>query len=120
MALRFDPDKSRVSKCTKTEFIDGTIEEDILSVPGVGDAAAARLAKRGVNNTYQFIGVYLGLRENDMDSVAHHDAFVNFLNKAGITNCRHGIVDAIAQKVSTMIPGLYDIEAIRASLDEHK
>lgn len=58
-----------------------------------------------------------------MDTVAHHDAFVNFLNEAGITSCRHGIVDAIAVKVSDMIPGLYDEKAIKASLarvDEHK
>ena len=59
----------------------------------------------------------------DMDTVAHHDAFVNFLNEAGITSCRHGIVDAIGERVSRMIPGLYDKTAIKASLarvDEHK
>ena len=123
MPLRFDPGKSRVSENTRDLFVHGDVETNIMSVPGVGETAAARLAKKGVRSTHQLIGKYLSLRDPDMDTVAHHDAFVNFLNEAGITSCRHGIVDAIAVKVSDMIPGLYDEKAIKASLarvDEHK
>ena len=156
-------------------FINGDVEEDIESVPGVGPAAAGLLAKvrcsgmsllgvactfvltacvlqKGVNNTYQLIGVYLGLRENGesadptaapccglhrlcrssnvllrvvrwwlamwagMSMQDHHDAFLNFIIKAGIKNYRHGIVLAIAEKVSAMIPGLFSPDA----LEEHK
>ena len=40
-----DPGKSRVSPNTLTHFVDGDVETNIMSVPGVGETAAARLAK---------------------------------------------------------------------------
>jgi len=89
-----DPEKSRVKEGQMTTFISGELEQDIESVPGIGPAAAALLAKvggcavpphslrcvlrahvcsfprchlvmtqKGVNNTYQLFGVFLGLCE---------------------------------------------------------
>ena len=40
-----DPGKSRVSENTRDLFVHGDVETNIMSVPGVGETAAARLAK---------------------------------------------------------------------------
>lgn len=47
----------------------------------------------------------------------HLDAFLAFIIETGIKNYRHGIVLAIAEKVATMIPDLYDAEVFGG---EHK
>lgn len=149
-------------------FINGDVEEGIESVPGIGPAAAASLAKvcaatagspgccllRGLTNVTvapgrcqqhlpadwqvpeparQWYGVpcacYVRLLPSHvcwwlcgcffagMSVQDHLDAFLAFIIETGIKNYRHGIVLAIAEKVATMIPDLYDAEVFGG---EHK
>lgn len=116
MATAFDPEKSRVSADSMAEWISGEIREDIEAVPGVGPAAKGKLAKAGVDNTYQLIGKFLMLKGTDMSVQEHCDAFLQFIIDSGISHYRHGIVLAVAEKVNTMIPGIFDVH----DLDDEK
>jgi hypothetical protein len=76
----FDVNRSQVSPTALANFLAEEIQESIQSVPGVGPAAAAALAKDaagepGVKTTYQLIGKFLVLREPGMSSQQHCDAF---------------------------------------------
>lgn len=56
----YDPNRSRVSDDTMMDFIRGTVTNDVTSVPGIGQAAAKKLAAgegdESITNTYQLIG----------------------------------------------------------------
>ncbi|CAM9355910.1 unnamed protein product, partial [Ectocarpus fasciculatus] len=89
-------------------------------VPGIA-ARGAEILGDGegddkVTNTYQLIGKFLALRGPDqtdhevrVDSVEHCDKFWYWLQAKGINSNRSGIVNAIAEKVNTWIPGECDV-----------
>jgi len=54
----YDPKRSRVSESTMGDFIRGEISGEITEVPGIGPAAAKKLAESDdqVTNTYQLFG----------------------------------------------------------------
>lgn len=56
----YDPKRSRVSDDTMMDFIRGSVGGDITEVPGIGPAAAKKLADgegdESITNTYQLIG----------------------------------------------------------------
>ncbi|CAM9665285.1 unnamed protein product, partial [Choristocarpus tenellus] len=83
-------------------------------VPGIAEGARKRLADGEgddcVTNTYQLVGKFLSLRGPDIDGekvdcVEHCDKFWYWLQSKGINSHRSGIVNAIAEKVNTWIPG---------------
>ncbi|KAL3670057.1 hypothetical protein V7S43_005427 [Phytophthora oleae] len=120
MADGYDPQKSRVAEDTLADFLRAPLTGDLTEVPGIGKAAVAKLGasddgEDAVTNTFQLIGKFLMLKANleeDADDVidcaAHCDAFWFWLKSKGITAYRSGIVMAIAEKVNTMLPGIYD------------
>lgn len=120
MADGYDPQKSRVAEDTLADFLRAPLTGDLTEVPGIGKAAVAKLGgcddgAEAVTNTFQLIGKFLLLKANlddDSDDVidcaAHCDAFWFWLKSKGITAYRSGIVMAIAEKVNTMLPGIYD------------
>ncbi|RLN95658.1 hypothetical protein BBJ28_00025621 [Nothophytophthora sp. Chile5] len=125
MADGYDPQKSRVAEDTLADFLRAPLTGDLTEVPGIGKAAVGKLgtAEEGedaVENTFQLIGKFLMLKvgtcrgnsdDNDdglLDCSAHCDAFWFWLKSKGITAYRSGIVMAIAEKVNTMLPGIYD------------
>jgi len=59
-AQGYDPKRSRVNDDTMMDFIRGTVTGDITDVPGIGPAAAKKLAMgegdEKVTNTYQLVG----------------------------------------------------------------
>lgn len=59
-AQGYDPKRSRVNDDTMMDFIRGTVTGDITDVPGIGPAAAKKLATgegdEKVTNTYQLVG----------------------------------------------------------------
>lgn len=59
-----------------------------------------------VETTHQLIGKFLTLRGKGMTPQQHMDAFWFYLKERGLSSHRAGIVDAIAQKVNVMIPGI--------------
>ena len=60
----YDPKRSRVNDDTMMDFIRGTVSGDIQDIPGIGPAAAKKLAAGEgddkVTNTYQLIGKVRG------------------------------------------------------------
>ncbi|KAH7491938.1 hypothetical protein PRIC1_002591 [Phytophthora ramorum] len=120
MADGYDPQKSRVAEDTLADFLRAPLTGDLTEVPGIGKAAVTKLGSSEdgedvVSNTFQLIGKFLMLKENSddnddgvIDCAAHCDAFWFWLKSKGITAYRSGIVMAIAEKVNTLLPGIYD------------
>lgn len=87
---------------------------ELSEVPGIGPAAIKHLAagEESIENTYQLIGKFFMLKSNDdgepINCVDHCDAFWQWLKSKGINSFRSGIVNAIAEKMNTMVPGIYE------------
>eukprot|EP00752_Nemacystus_decipiens_P005202 g4721.t1 len=119
----YDPKRSKVSDDKLAEFIRSAITGEITEVPGIAERGAEILAEGEgddvVTNTYQLIGKFLALRgpdkgDHEVDSVEHCDKFWYWLQAKGINSNRSGIVNAIAEKVNTWIPGIYDADSYTA------
>ncbi|DBA01758.1 TPA: hypothetical protein N0F65_010168 [Lagenidium giganteum] len=119
MADGYDPQKSRVAEDTLADFLRAPLTGDLTEVPGIGKAAVGKLAEGEdgdrIENTFQLIGKFLMLKGNSEDNddglvdiKEHCDAFWHWLKSKGISSYRSGIVMAIAEKVNTMVPGIYD------------
>eukprot|EP00593_Proboscia_inermis_P005097 CAMPEP_0171305684 /NCGR_PEP_ID=MMETSP0816-20121228/15544_1 /TAXON_ID=420281 /ORGANISM="Proboscia inermis, Strain CCAP1064/1" /LENGTH=110 /DNA_ID=CAMNT_0011786685 /DNA_START=509 /DNA_END=844 /DNA_ORIENTATION=+ len=96
------------------DFIRGEISGEITEVPGIGPAAAKKLAESDdqVTNTYQLFGKFLSLKGPDkVDPVEHMEKFWYWLKDQGISAHRSAVVRAIAEKMNSMMNGLYDAEA---------
>lgn len=52
------------------------------------------------------------MREPGMNTRAHCDAFAAWLKGKGISSHRNQIIRVIAEKVNTMLPGLYNEEEL--------
>jgi len=116
-AQGYDPKRSRVNDDTMADFIRGTVTGDVTEVPGIGPAAAKKLASgegdEKVTNTYQLIGKFLMLKgpdddDNKVESMEHCEKFWYWLQDKGISAHRSAIVKAIACKVNGLFPGVYD------------
>ncbi|EQC39404.1 hypothetical protein SDRG_03606 [Saprolegnia diclina VS20] len=115
----YNPEKSRIAEDTLADFLRAPLTGVLTEVPGIGPAAAKKLAGGDdvadqVTNTFQLIGKFLQLKRNDdetdepIDCPTHCDAFWHWLKSKGVSSYRSGIVMAIAEKVNTMVPGVYD------------
>jgi hypothetical protein len=82
---------------------------DILLVPGITEAEAKILEENGISNTFNLFGKYMSFKGIDTSIRAHHDLFLDWLKSTNIpADTCMTIMTAIAEKCSTMIPGLYD------------
>mmetsp|Transcript_15322 Transcript_15322/g.26174 ORF Transcript_15322/g.26174 Transcript_15322/m.26174 type:complete len:112 (+) Transcript_15322:334-669(+) len=99
------------------DFIRGTVTGDVTEVPGIGPAAAKKLAcgegDEKITNTYQLIGKFLMLKgpdedDNKVESMEHCEKFWYWLQDKGISAHRSAIVKAVACKVNGLFPGVYD------------
>jgi hypothetical protein len=116
-AQGYDPKRSRVNDDTMADFIRSTVTGDVTEVPGIGPAAAKKLAcgegDEKVTNTYQLIGKFLMLKgpdedDNKVESMEHCEKFWYWLQDKGISAHRSAIVKAVACKVNGLLPGVYD------------
>jgi len=69
----FDPEKSKIGTEALMRFLSGEVQEDILSVPGIGSVAADKLREdvegdSGIETTYQLIGKFLLLKGKGMSA----------------------------------------------------
>lgn len=104
----FDLNRSRISLNTLAEFLASPITEDLLSVPGVGEATVERLKTDGITTTHQLLGAYLRVCDKDFDSKQRSDAFWFYLQALKVSGgTRSTIVHAIAERINIMIPGMY-------------
>lgn len=92
-----------------THFIRTPISGDLAEVPGMTISVLDSLSSDGVNTTYQLIAKYLELKQLSELMEEHHIRFLNYLGENDIDpqTC-YIIMRSIGEKVSTMIPGLYD------------
>jgi hypothetical protein len=72
-----------------------------------------------VVNTYQLIAKFLSFKGadtsgNTIQTVEHCDRFWYWLKDVGIVSHRSGVVNAIAEKCNTWIPGIYDSDQYEA------
>ena len=110
------------------DFIRGSVTGEITEVPGIGPAAAKKLANgenvdEKVTNTYQLIGKFLMLKgpdidDNKVESMEHCEKFWYWLQDKGISAHRSAIVKAIALKVNGLLPGVYDPDLYDEDEDE--
>ena len=110
----FDINKSKVSEDALSEFLDNEVSEDILTVPGIGPAAKAKLAAElegdsPIHTTHQLIGKFLTMRAPGITVKEHCEIMWQYLKLRGVDSFRAGIVHAIAEKVNLMIPGTFSI-----------
>ncbi len=117
----YNPGQSQISSDSLADFLRCPITGEITEVPGISPKQAKVLSLGGdsserITNTFQLIGKFLQLKTLDeqtglpINSQEHCDAFWKYLKYKGITSHRTGIVQAIAEKTNTMIPGIYDSE----------
>lgn len=104
----YDPNTSKVTEDRMADFLMADITEDIQSVPGIGPSAKEKLAEVEIKTTYQLIGQFLLLKSNDFTTQDHCDAFWYWLKEQGINSYRGGIIESIAEKLETMMPGVYN------------
>jgi len=57
---------------------------------------------------------------NKVESVEHMEKFWWYLKQKGISSHRSGIVRAIAEKVNTMLPGIYDASEYEEDEDDEE
>jgi hypothetical protein len=105
----FDPKKSKINEDKLQEFVSSPIDENLETVPGIGPVAIEKLTKNEVTNTFQLIGVFLICKSRSFTVQQHMDTFWTWLEEAGISSHRATIVHAIASKMDTLIPGIYNI-----------
>ena len=108
---------------TLIQFIHAPITGDLSEVPGIGPATKKSLAtlesddpNSSVTTTFQLIGKFLSLKSTNGDgevigSVEHMEKFWYWLQSKGVVAHRGAIVKAVAEKMNTMMPGLYDESA---------
>jgi hypothetical protein len=82
--MPFDPSKSRVSAAGLGTYLQNPVSEDVKTIPGIGPASAEKLRAEGFENSYKVMGQFLKLRECDMTSQEHCDAFWAWLTEMGM------------------------------------
>ena len=110
----YDPSLSRLKEETLVAFLRAPIHLDLKSVPGVGKVGKRQLINHGVTNTFNLIGKFLSLRADEDTPQEHCDKFWRWIDTAGISVAhRDMVVQAIAEKVDTMIPGFSGKEMLK-------
>ncbi len=115
----YNPGQSQISSDSLADFLRMPITGDITEVPGISPSQAKLLARGGditdrIYSTHQLIGKFLLLKTLDektglvISSQEHCNAFWMYLKHKGLSSHRTGIVQAIAEKTSVMMPGIYD------------
>jgi hypothetical protein len=118
----YDPKRSKVSDDTLNDFLRAPLSGLLSEVPGIGPATIKKLADselaedEKITNTFQLIGKFMMLKGPDaegskVESFEHMEKFWYFLQNRGISSHRGAIVRSIAEKMNTMMPGIYDADA---------
>jgi hypothetical protein len=108
MAEGYDKNRSSVNPDKLAEYLRADVVADLRSVPGVGPKTVEKLGALGITTTFQLIGQFMMLKDQDVGPVEHCDRFWYWLKDAGIDSHRSGIIQCIAEKLDTMFPGIYD------------
>lgn len=100
------------------DFLRGKITGDLTEVPGIGPAAVKKLSQSDIDgdritNTFQLIGKFLMLKGPDegdekVTTREHMEKVWYWLQEKEISSHRSGIVRCLAEKLNSMMPGIYD------------
>ena len=106
----FNPKRTRTDKTKLAAWLMAKVEGDLNEVPGIGSTTKGVLIEAGITTTYQLFGAFLSLKGQDCTgSVDLCDRFWYFLEKLGTpAGYRSTIVQAVACKLDTSFPGLYN------------
>lgn len=103
----YDPNKSKISQTRMGEFLLSDIDEEITTIPGIGESSKALLKEVDIETSYQLFGQFLMLKASGSTTQEHCDAFWFWLKDVGINSYRSGIIETIAEKLETSMPGIY-------------
>lgn len=109
----YDPAHSTTTPEALQQWLNSPIIEDLQQVPGIGPATKAQLAvgtdkEEGIFTTFELLGKFLMLKGPNVSPVEHCDRFWFWLKSKGISGHRSAIVQAVAERIDTMMPGVYD------------
>ena len=77
-------------------------------IPGLGPSAIELLEKEKIFLVCQLIGKFLSFKRAGVTTQEHCDRFWMYLRDIGIEHNRSLIVQAIAEKTNSKLPGVYD------------
>ncbi|CAN0329245.1 unnamed protein product, partial [Ectocarpus sp. 6 AP-2014] len=106
--IPYHPRKSTTSDDTIAEFIRAPINGRLEQVPGILGATIRTLARgyEPIRTTHQLFGKFLALSPDEPDCVEHCNRFKYWLQDKKVGNgSLNNIVEAIAEKTETWIPG---------------
>lgn len=104
----FDPMEIDCHPETISTFLSTPLSISLLSVPGIGVKERYILQKSGIENTHQIIGQFLMFRGTFSTPIEISNIFYKWLGEIGIMGNRANITSAIAKKIGTWLPGVYD------------
>lgn len=88
---------------------ESTIDEDLTTVPGLGQVSAERLSVHGIHTTYQLFGCFLRVCGEQMNGQQRVAAFKHYLKLVDVPACaRSAITHSVAEKLNIMMPGIVD------------
>jgi len=113
----FTPEKSRITEASLERWRNAEVNGELTQVPGVGEATAIALKKRGISNSYELMGRFMSYMGEEGLLTACTD-FKQFLAECDTPSTfRDSVVLAIGEKLASGITvlGLEVTEAILSS-----
>lgn len=107
----YDPKLSNASEITVKKFVESRLSKDLKNIPGVGKKNAIILREDGIEAPVQLIAVYLAISGETDDTVDMSNMFYNWLQDIGVNSNRNTIVQVVAKKANSWMPGIYDGDA---------
>ncbi|CAN0148850.1 unnamed protein product [Ectocarpus sp. 4 AP-2014] len=104
----FHPRRCTIPDNRLAEFIAAPITGIPTEVPGIGETAMEELARgdEPIKRTHQLFGKFLALSPDEPDRAEHCNRFKHWLQDKNVGNgSLNTIVEAIAEKTQTWIPG---------------
>ena len=107
----YHPSNSTTSSAGLASWLKSPITGDIKQVPGVGPRSAEKLREAGITSTEGLIGKFLMMKDQDTAPVEHCERFYLYLRSVGVNAHRADVVQSVAERAATMLPGIYDAKA---------
>ena len=109
----YNPDRSTTTTEALRAWLAAPITGNLLEVPGIGEGNVLKLATANnggdpICTSYELFGKFFLLKSPGVLPVEHCDRFWFWLKGKGIISHRAAIVQACAEKLNLMMPGLYD------------
>eukprot|EP01041_Mallomonas_annulata_P001630 gene1630-3161_t len=111
----YDPGNSTTTREGFEAWMASPITGDILEVPGIDGRNKELLSfpgekEDGVGSTFELFGKFLLFKTPGISTAEHCNRFWFWLKSKGVVSHRSAIVQACAERLETMMPGIYDRE----------